>query len=90
LNFAVSNQPTSFFTHKVVVTKFILDPEVKDITGCYILFERTVKRRLDDKMEVIMELKNEEERVMALKKYFGIKLTKREQEAIRGTSTDLK
>jgi hypothetical protein len=90
MSFAVSNRKTSFFTHKVVVTKFILDPEVDHITGCYILFERTVKKRLGDKTEVLLELENEEERVAALEKYFGIKLTEKEQKAIKGTMTDLK
>jgi hypothetical protein len=90
MNFAVSNRKTNFFTHKVVLTKFILDPEVNNITGCFILFERSLKRRLGDKTEVLAELKNEEERVDALKRYFDIELTERERGAIRGTVTELK
>lgn len=58
--------------------------------GVLILHKDYVKRRIGDKSEIIEQFESEEQRVHALERYFGILLTKKEREAIRGLPSELK
>lgn len=49
-----------------------------------------VKENPGGKTKVLKELRTENERVKALKEYFGIDLTTEEREAIEGFQTEIK
>lgn len=104
LNLGPSTSRTTFFTHKVVAVRFTTDSETgdgigpgtpssqeleADIDGSITLSHDTLKWRRHGKKTVDLKLENEQQRLEALKKYFGIALSDEEQEAIRGTSTEL-
>ncbi|KAG4435900.1 hypothetical protein IFR05_008631 [Cadophora sp. M221] len=90
MNYATSTRRTCMFTYLIIGSKLILDEEVGDIVGAITLSGSTVKRRICEKSEVVVECATEEERVVALKEHFGIVLSSKEQMAIRGTVTELK
>lgn len=78
------------FTYLVIGSKMIFDEVVGDIVGAITLSGSTIKRRIREKSEVMVECVTEEERVAALEKHFGIVLSSKEQASIRGTVTELK
>lgn len=56
------------------------------VVGDVTLFERVVKRRIfGGESEVLMEIRTEEDRVEALEKYLGARLSEAEREGIKGT-----
>lgn len=59
------------------------------IVGQMILNQDVVKRRIGDRSDVVEEGKTEEERVRALRKWFGIRLTEGEKKGIRGLVSQL-
>jgi len=59
------------------------------IVGQMILNQDVVKRRIGDRSEVVEEVKTEEDRVQALRKWFGIRLTEGEKRGIRGMVSQL-
>jgi len=54
-----------------------------------ILSDGTLKKRVHGISEVILKCANETERVELLKDHFGIVLSTKEQNGIKGTITDL-
>ncbi|QDS72466.1 hypothetical protein FKW77_009801 [Venturia effusa] len=103
-NLAPGTSKTSFFTHKVVAARFTTESETSEgtgpgspgqqqlegeIDGSLTLSHDTLKWRRHGKKVVDVKLEDEQERVDALKKYFGITLSAEEKEAIQGTSTEL-
>jgi len=70
--------------------KMLLDEEKDDITGIVVLTDKIVKRRVQDKSEILAECTTEEQRVAALKEHFGIVLSREEQAGIKGTAGELK
>ncbi|KAI5460465.1 arylamine N-acetyltransferase 1 [Mariannaea sp. PMI_226] len=70
-----------------VLTRWDADDE--EINGVLILSGRVLKLRTEGKIIFEMEFKNEYERVRALSKYFGIKLSEVERHAIRGCPTEI-
>jgi arylamine N-acetyltransferase len=90
MSFFVSKSPSSWFTFCVVALNYVMDPETERIIGDVTLFGNEIKMRKYGKSEVLMEIKGEGDRVLALEKYLGIRLTGEEREGIRGTSTELK
>lgn len=89
MNYATSTRRTSWFTQKIVCMKMIRDAEKDDIVGAYILNGSTFKKRVQTNSEDLVDCVTEARRVQALKEYFGIELSAREQAAIRGTVTEL-
>lgn len=55
-----------------------------------ILLDRLVKLRTNGKTEVVQDLQNEEDRVSALEKWFGIKLLDHEAAGIQGLGSELR
>lgn len=100
MNFQPWLDPSTFFTHKVVCVRFTTDREKQDapprspgevemegeIDGSLSLNQDVLKWRR--KGEKVMELhfESEEDRVQALEKYFGIKLSDEDAESINGTA----
>ena len=87
MSFFTSNSRTSWFTYRVVCVKHLM--ENGEIIGEVTLFEREVKRRIKGKTEVLAKLSSEDERVEALRKYLGVKLTQAEILGIRGMITEI-
>ena len=75
--------------------KFLRRPNEKvpgdeEIYGKRMLVNGTVKENLGGRTKVVQECKTEDERVEALKKWFGIELGQEEIEGIRGFQTELR
>ncbi len=60
-----------------------------EIYGKVMMADGVVKRNVGGKTEVVRVCGSEEERVEALREYFGIKLTEEEREGIRGREVEL-
>ena len=94
MNWYTGSSPESFQTFTVLVVKFLRrrNPERADedeIYGKRMLVNRTVKENLGGKTQVVKECKTEEERVQALRHWFGIELTPEEKDSIIGFGTEL-
>ena len=87
MNFQTSQSRTSFFTYQVIVIKNILQDG--EIVGTLMLVGADLKRRINGKTEQLQVCKTEEERLQALEKWFGIKLSEDERVGIRGMATEL-
>ncbi|TLD32219.1 Cis-aconitate decarboxylase [Venturia nashicola] len=103
-NLAPGTSKTSFFTHKVVAVRFTTEYETADgpgpgstreqelggeIDGSITLSHDNLKWRRHGKKTIDLKLDNEQERIDALEKYFGITLADEDKETIRGTFTEL-
>lgn len=63
-------------------------PEV-EIGGKIMLADGVVKRNLGGKTDIVKICRTEEERLQALREYFGITLSEDEQQGIKGFETAL-
>ncbi|KAM0217422.1 hypothetical protein ACHAPQ_003872 [Fusarium lateritium] len=99
MNMAPSRSPSSFFTFKVVCVQFTSENEdytdvdvrdVKkasgDIDGGLIVDGNSFKYRKGGATKWERTFKTEDERLDALRKYFGVELTGENQRAIKGTA----
>ncbi|KAF4988584.1 hypothetical protein FGRMN_9704 [Fusarium graminum] len=99
-DFEISNcytgtSPHSFQTKTVLVVKFLLresksSPTGEEVYGKRMLINEVVKENPGGKTTMLKVLKSEDERVEALKEYFGIDLTVEERDAIKGFQTEIK
>ncbi|KAI0872692.1 hypothetical protein GGS24DRAFT_466445 [Hypoxylon argillaceum] len=96
INVFASSSPKSWQTKTVIAIKFLRrtrddgdDEGREEIYGKRMLVDHVVKENLGGKTAVIYECKNEADRVAALEKYFDLRLTEEEGNAIRGWSTAL-
>ena len=97
MNYAPSQSRHTFFTHKVVANRFTTEKEVEgpgspdeealagEIDGSLTINHDVLKWRRHGKKAVVWSFKNDDERVAALKKYFGIILSDEDREAIINT-----
>ena len=60
------------------------------VTGKLMLVNEKIKRNMGGKTEVVEECVNEKQRILALSKWFGIRLTNEEEEGILGKVTECK
>ena len=90
MNFSVSQRRASWFTHRFVCVRMIMDPESREIIGQCIISGKEVKKRMGAHTEVLQPLENEQDRVNALAKYFGVHFRAHEIEGIRGFVSELK
>lgn len=106
MNLSPWKSPHSWFTQKVVLTRFVTKNEPDEtawekataeeridggtINGVVILFQDTLKWRRDGETSRQIKLKSEEERIDAIRDYFGIELDEEDREAIRGTVAEIK
>lgn len=88
MNYWTVNFASSFQRFQTLVVKFLRDGE--EIIGKVMLADGKIKRNMGGKTELLLECKNEGERVRALKEYFDISLSEEEIQGIRGTGTELK
>ncbi|KAL4948896.1 hypothetical protein BDW69DRAFT_203213 [Aspergillus filifer] len=97
MNVNTSQTGSSWFTQMVVCVRHVLEEEDEGgdqegelrAVGMYVLSGREVKRRVGGVSEVVMRLENEEDRVEALKRWFGIELADYEVQGIRGLGSEL-
>jgi hypothetical protein len=93
----LSTSTLSIFAELVCCVRSTLGEEVpelgkdpKETVGKMLLNGDTVKRRILGNTEVLRVCKNEEERVDALRKWFGLVLTEEERRGIKGRATEIK
>ncbi|KAH6653349.1 hypothetical protein BKA67DRAFT_659973 [Truncatella angustata] len=108
MNLSPSKSVTSWFTQKIVVTRFTTKREVQDdgdlkpvekalnsgpsdeIDGALIIDHNKLKWRRDGRNILEQTFANDQERINALERYFGVSLTVEDREAIRGTAGEIK
>ena len=64
-------------------------PLPREINGALVLFNDTLKWRRNGEKEMEKVLRSESERIDALQRYFGIRFDRKDQEAIKGTGTEI-
>lgn len=105
MNFAPWLNKQTFFTHKVVVVRFTTSLELiendaepgspgeqelqGEINGSITINNDVLKWRRDGNKVFEWRFKNEEERVIALRRYFGIMLDEQDREAIKFTAAEV-
>jgi arylamine N-acetyltransferase len=91
LNWYTGAHPESFQTYTCLVVKFLRRPHAdgQEIFGKRMLVNGIVKENLGGRTKVVEDCKTEEERLVALEKWFGVYFTEEEQAGIRGWGTEL-
>jgi hypothetical protein len=89
MSFRTSTSRTSWFTYRLVCVKMVLSEDKEEIIGTITLMGNTLKRRIGGVTEQLGTFGSEGERVEALEKWFGIKLTEEERGGIRGMVSKL-
>jgi arylamine N-acetyltransferase len=95
-NWFVSQHPDSFQTARMLITKFLKrdreDGSAEDSTiyGKIMLASDSIKQNTGGKTELVKVCKSEQERIEALKEYFGIILTEEEKAGILRRPTEIK
>lgn len=90
MNLATMTLRTSFFVQSLFCVKMLLDPETGEPAGTLVLFHNQVKKKVKGETIVLEELASEEQRVAALEKWFGIRLTAAERKGIEELQTELR
>ena len=90
MNFFVSRSPTSWFTYSLVCLKFLMD-EREEMVGDVTLFGSDLrKREMGGPSVEVAKIESEEDRVGALERVLGVRLSQPEREGIRGMMTELR
>ncbi|KAF2231461.1 cysteine proteinase [Viridothelium virens] len=87
-NYYTSTSPESFQTFQMLVVKFLRRDD--HISGKLMLVDDTIKQNTGGRTEVLKTCKTEQERIDALKEWFGIILTEEQKRGIIGWNTELK
>ncbi|KAI1616781.1 N-hydroxyarylamine O-acetyltransferase [Exophiala viscosa] len=92
INYRTSNDPKSWFTHRLVLAKILIDDETRtNPTGTLIVSGNVIERRLGEaKKEVVVDAKSENERVLGLRTWFGIVLRPEEERGIAGMASEIR
>lgn len=90
MNYSTSHRPTSWFVQALVCTRVILDETGIEPIGIYILSGKEVKKRLRGETETVATLEKEEDRVIALAKWFDMHFLEHEIEGVRGLASQIK
>jgi arylamine N-acetyltransferase len=89
MNFFVSKSPTSWFTYSIVCLKFLMNAD-EEMVGDITLFGNDLrKREMGKPSEKVCGVESEEERIGALEKYLGVRLSQPERDGIKGRVTAL-
>jgi len=89
MNYATSTRKGCIFTQKIIVARMLLDEDGGDIVGTVLLDGARFKRRIGSETEEVKICESDDERVDGLRDLFGIDLSEREVEGIKGTVTEL-
>lgn len=92
INYRTSQDPRSWFTHRLVLLKILLDEETRtEPVGTVILSGNVIERRLGEaKKEVVLEAKTENERIIGLRTWFGVVLLPEEERGIVGMASEIR
>lgn len=94
INCFTGESAESFQTTNVLAVKFLRRKEEgkedEEVYGKRMLVNQFVKENLGGRTQLVKECKNDKERVDALREWFGLELTKEEEEAILGFQTEIK
>ncbi|KAF1974415.1 cysteine proteinase [Bimuria novae-zelandiae CBS 107.79] len=96
LNWYTGSNPESFQTFTMLIIKFLRRPKEggrdgeQEIYGKRMLVNGVVKENTGGKTKLVQECKTEAERVEALEKWFGMRLSDDERTGIVGHVTELK
>ncbi|KAJ5635774.1 uncharacterized protein N7484_009087 [Penicillium longicatenatum] len=90
INFSVSQKRTSWFGQVFVCMRMIMDQSEAQIIGQYVMSGKEVKKRVLGQTEILQVLHNEEDRVKALAKYFGMSLRQSEIQGIQGLTSEIR
>lgn len=92
INYRTSQDRASWFTHRLVLVKTLVDEETRTRpTGTVILGGNVIERRLGEgKKEVVVEAKTESDRIMGLRTWFGVVLVPEEERGIIGTAGEIR
>ena len=85
-----STARTSWFTYQIVCVKWVLSEDGEEIVGETTLMDKSIKQRLLGKTEHLMEIKSEEDRLLALERHLSIKLSREEKNGVRGMVSAVK
>jgi arylamine N-acetyltransferase len=89
MNFFVSTSPKSWFTYSVVCLKFLMNA-AEEMVGDVTLFGDDLrKREMGRPSEKVCEIASEGDRVGALERYLGVRLSQSERDGIKGMMTAL-
>jgi arylamine N-acetyltransferase len=89
MNFYTSMNRTSFYTYRVVCSKYLIHEQQETVIGDVVLYDDRLVRRVRGRPGQVIQLKTEKDRVEALEKYMGITLTDAERAGIKGMVTEL-
>ncbi|EXJ87901.1 hypothetical protein A1O1_04828 [Capronia coronata CBS 617.96] len=91
INYRTSQDPRSWFTHRLVLVKTLVDEETRTKPiGTIILTGNKIERRLgEERKEVVLEAKTENERIIGLRTWFGIVLMPEEERGIVGMASEI-
>lgn len=93
-NYFAGHRNESFQTFTMLCIKFLKKWSEKEeeweVYGKRMLVNGTVKENLGGKTRVVEECESEEQRVKALKEWFGLELSAEEADGIKGYRTEIK
>jgi arylamine N-acetyltransferase len=87
MNYWTGTSKRIWSTSVAVCVEYIVEDD--EVVGGVLLFERDVKRRIGGESEVLERVANEEQRVAALEKCLGVKLSRQEREGILGMVSNI-
>ncbi|ORX97020.1 hypothetical protein BCR34DRAFT_548914 [Clohesyomyces aquaticus] len=94
MNWYTGSSPLSHQTYNVLIVKFLRrkkeGEEREEVYGKRMLVNGVIKENLGGRTNVVKECSTEEERLAALKEYFGISLTEEERLSILGHCSELR
>ncbi|EHY53767.1 hypothetical protein ABEF92_006511 [Exophiala dermatitidis] len=92
INYRTSQDPRSWFTHRLVMVRTLIDEETRTKpVGTLILSGNVIERRLGEaKKEVVLEARTERERIIGLRTWFGIVLQPEEERGIVGMASEIR
>ncbi|KIX03370.1 uncharacterized protein Z518_06922 [Rhinocladiella mackenziei CBS 650.93] len=92
INYRTSQDPQSWFTHRLVLLKPLLDEETKTKPiGTVILSGNVIERRIGEgKKEVVVDAKSEKERIVGLRTWFDVVLYPEEERGIAGMPSEIR
>lgn len=95
MNSYTGSNPESFQMFTALIVRFLRGRKEdgsgeQEVYGKRMLVDGVVKENVAGKTKVVKICESEEERVQALREWFGMELTEEEREGIRGWRTELK
>jgi arylamine N-acetyltransferase len=95
MNWFAGGHPTSHQRANQLLVKFLRRPKGdssgdEEIFGKRMLVNEVVKENLGGRTQIVQVCRSEDERIEALEKWFGLKLTEEEKQGIKGWTTELK